>query len=129
MAHTGRGAQVLTCNYEPFIGHSVNCAAKEHTEHNTELLNHNHLKENFFLCLQKSTRDTSLSTGTCGSEAENSDEQAVYKHNKSGVMMKICSYNNLQHTICSYSAAYVQLLSNTQTHTSRAAQVEAGPQL
>lgn len=49
MAHTGCGAQVLTCNYEPFIGHNVNCAAKEHTAHNTELLNHNHLKEKCLL--------------------------------------------------------------------------------
>lgn len=28
VAHTGCGAQVLTCNYEPFIGHNVNCTAK-----------------------------------------------------------------------------------------------------
>ena len=45
VAHTGCGAQVLTCNYGPFIGHNVNYTAEEHTAHNIELLNHNHLKE------------------------------------------------------------------------------------
>lgn len=29
VAHTGRGAQVLTCNYGPFIGHNVNYTGEE----------------------------------------------------------------------------------------------------
>ena len=66
VAHTGCGTQVLTCNYEPFIGHNVNYTANKHTAHNTELLNHNHLKEK---CLQE-THVTHRLTGTCGSEAE-----------------------------------------------------------
>lgn len=63
VAHTGCGAQVLTCNYEPFIGHNVNYTAEEHKAHNAEPLNHNHLKENFCECLQE-THVMHCSAGT-----------------------------------------------------------------
>lgn len=38
-------AQVLTCNYEPFIGHNVNYTATQHSAHNKEALNHNPLNK------------------------------------------------------------------------------------
>lgn len=63
VAHTGCGAQVLTCNYEPFIGHNVNYTAEEHKAHNAEPLNHNRLKENFCECLQE-THVMHCSAGT-----------------------------------------------------------------
>lgn len=53
VAHTGCGAQVLTCNYEPFIGHNVNYTAEEHKAHNAEPLNHNqrnHKKTSASVC-------------------------------------------------------------------------------
>lgn len=85
VAHSGCGAQVLTCNYEPFIGHNVNYTAKEHTVHNAGLLNHNHLKENFCWCLQE-PHLTQSSSGACGSEAEKTKEwpkEAVFTNTTS----------------------------------------------
>lgn len=38
-------ARVLTCNYEPFIGHNVNYTATQYSAHNTEALNHNPLNK------------------------------------------------------------------------------------
>lgn len=38
-------AQVLTYNYEPFIGHNVNYTATQNSVHNTEALNHNLLNK------------------------------------------------------------------------------------
>lgn len=38
-------ARVLTCNYEPFIGHNVNYTATQYSAHNKEALNLNPLNK------------------------------------------------------------------------------------
>lgn len=56
-------AQVLTCNYEPFIGHNVNYTATQHSADNTEALNHNPLNKT--LKWAGATRDCNGSRAVC----------------------------------------------------------------
>lgn len=104
-------AQVLTCNYEPFIGHNVNYTATQHSAHNTEALNHNPLNKT--LKWAGATRDCNglLPFGL------NRHLYSFYQH----VIGTNSAHVNLMYSSESELCLYI-------TDTSRA-QVGTGPQL